>query len=105
MATPRWLLAIPDAIRQLEQLEQQPLARRDVGRFFGVDEVRAAALMRTFGAELVGHQRTFPRTKLLQQRRPGRPLRASMPSSKVLVRLRSAGWSGLSLIRRLQNVE
>ena len=30
-------------------------------------KVRAAALMKTFGAELVGNQRTRPRTKLLQQ--------------------------------------
>ena len=34
---------------------------------FGVGKVRAAALMKTFGAELVGNQRTLPRTKLLQQ--------------------------------------
>lgn len=31
---------------------------------FGVAKVRAAALMKTFGAELVGNQRTLPRTKL-----------------------------------------
>ena len=29
--------------------------------------VRAAALMKTFGAELVANQRTLPRTRLLQQ--------------------------------------
>ena len=34
---------------------------------FGVGKVRPAALMKTFGAELVGNQRTLPRTKLLQQ--------------------------------------
>ena len=40
---------------------------RDIERLFGVGKVRAAALMKTFGAELVGNQRTLPRTKLLQQ--------------------------------------
>ena len=43
------------------------LTRRDIERLFGVGKVRAAALMKTFGAELVGNQRTLPRTKLLQQ--------------------------------------
>ena len=32
-----------------------------------VSKARAATLMQTFGAELVGNQRTLPRTKLLQQ--------------------------------------
>ena len=64
---PRWLLAIPDAIQQLEKLDRQLLTRRDIERLFGVGKVRAAALMKTFGAELVGNQRTLPRTKLLQQ--------------------------------------
>ena len=66
-AKPRWLLAIPDAISQLEQLDRPLLTRRDIERLFGVGKVRAAALMKTFGAELVGNQRTLPRTKLLQQ--------------------------------------
>ena len=66
-AKPRWLLAIPDAISQLEQFDRQLLTRRDIERLFGVRKVRAAALMKTFGAELVGNQRTLPRTKLLQQ--------------------------------------
>ena len=46
---------------------RQLLTRRDIERLFGVGKVRAAALMKTFGAELVGNQRTLPRTKLLQQ--------------------------------------
>ena len=62
-AKPRWLLAIPDAISQLEQLDRSLLTRRDIERLFGVGKVRAAALMQTFGAELVGNQRTLPRTK------------------------------------------
>ena len=35
-AKPRWLLAIPDAIRQLEQLDRQLLTRRDIERLFGL---------------------------------------------------------------------
>ena len=53
-APPRWLLAVPDAIRQLETLDRDLLTRRDVERLFGVSRARAAQLMRTFGAELVG---------------------------------------------------
>ena len=68
-AKPRWLLAIPDAISQLEQLDRDLLTRRDIERLFGVGKVRAAALMKTFGAELVGNQRTLPRAGLLQQLR------------------------------------
>ncbi len=71
-ATPRWLLAIPDAIRQLEALDREVLTRRDVERLFGVSRARAATLMQTFGAELTGYQRTLPRTKLLRQLRTQR---------------------------------
>ena len=53
-APPRWLLAVPDAIRQLEALDRDLLTRRDVERLFGVSRARAAQLMRTFGAERVG---------------------------------------------------
>ena len=66
-AKPRWLLSIPDAISQLEKLDRTLLTRRDIERLFGVSKARAATLMQTFGAELVGNQRTLPRTKLLQQ--------------------------------------
>ena len=61
-ATPRWLLAIPDAIRQLEALDRDLLTRRDVEQLFGVSRARAATLMQTFGAALTGYQRTLPRT-------------------------------------------
>ena len=71
-AKPRWLLAIPDAISQLENLDRTLLTRRDVERLFGVSKARAATLMQTFGAELTGNQRTLPRTKLLQQLRKHR---------------------------------
>ena len=33
---PRWLLAIPDAISQLEKLDRTLLTRRDIERLFGV---------------------------------------------------------------------
>ena len=55
-AKPRWLLAIPDAIRQLEALDRDLLTRRDLERLFGVSKVRAAQLMPTFGAEPTGHR-------------------------------------------------
>ena len=40
-AKPRWLLSIPDAISQLEQLDRTLLTRRDVERLFGVSKARA----------------------------------------------------------------
>ena len=52
-AKPRWLLAIPDAISQLEHLDRTLLTRRYIDRLFG--------------AEMTGNQRTLLRTKLLQQ--------------------------------------
>ena len=33
-APPRWLLAVPDAIRQLEKLDRDLLTRRDVEKLF-----------------------------------------------------------------------
>ena len=68
-AKPRWLLAIPDAIGQLEELDRSLLTRRDLERLFGVSRARAATLMRTFGAELTGHALTLPRVELLRQLR------------------------------------
>ena len=59
--TPRWLLALPDAIRQLDALDRDLLIRRDLEQLFGVSRARAATLMQTFGAELTGYQRTLPR--------------------------------------------
>ena len=44
-AQPRWLLAIPDAIGQLEQLDRPLLTRRDGEWLFGVSKARAATLM------------------------------------------------------------
>ena len=50
-AKPRWLLAIPDAISQLEQLDRSLLTRGDIEQLFGVSTARATILMQTFGAE------------------------------------------------------
>ena len=70
-AKPRWLLAIPDAIKQLEALDQDLLTRRDIERLFGVSKVRATQLMTAFGAGRTGHLLTLPRAALLRQlRRP-----------------------------------
>ena len=68
-ATPRWLLALPDAIRQLETLDRDLLIRRDLERLFGVSKVRAVALMTAFGAGRTGHLLTLPRADLLRQLR------------------------------------
>ena len=65
-ARPRWLLAVPDAIRQLEELDRELLVRRDIEQLFGVSRARAAQLMHTFGADLTGYARTLPRTRLLR---------------------------------------
>ena len=61
--------AAPTPISQLEQLDRPLL---DSKRLFSAGRVRAAALMKTFGAELVGNQKTLPRTRLLQQLEPKR---------------------------------
>ena len=66
-AKPRWLLAIPDAISQLETLDRPLLTRRDIEQLFGVSTARAATLMQAFGGEMTGYQRTLPRIRLLQQ--------------------------------------
>ena len=68
-ASPRWLLALPDAIAQLDALDRPLLTRRDLEALFGVSRARAATLMRAFGAERTGSIRTLPRTALLRQLR------------------------------------
>ena len=75
-AKPRWLLAIPDAITQLEALDQDLLIRRDLERLFGVSKVRATQLMTAFGAGRTGHLLTLPRAALLRQLRRPRTLAA-----------------------------
>ena len=70
---PRWLLAIPDAIRQLDR---DILTRRDLERLFGVSKVRATALMTAFDAGRTGPRLTLPRAALLRQLRRHRTLAA-----------------------------
>ena len=65
--TARWLLAIPDALRQLEALDRDWLARRDLETLFGVSRAQAANLMRTFGAVHTGGSRLLGRADLIRQ--------------------------------------
>ena len=96
---PRWLLAIPDAISQLEKLDRTLLTRRDIERLFGVSTARAATLMQTFGAEMTGCQRTLPRTKLLRQLRKHRARAAFRGEEerreRLLTGLRKARLTGI----------
>ena len=98
-AKPRWLLAIPDAISQLEALERPLLTRRDIEQLFGVSKARAATLMQTFGAELTGNQRTLPRTKLLRQLRKHRARAAFRGEeerrTRLMAELRKARLTGI----------
>ena len=98
-ATPRWLLAVPDAIRQLETLDRDLLTRRDVERLFGVSRARAAQLMRTFGAERVGASRVLRRTALLRQLRTYRQRAAFRGEeerrTRLVAALRQARLTGI----------
>ena len=86
-AKPRWLLAIPDAIRQLEQLDRALLTRRDLERLFGVSKVRTVALMTAFGAGRTGHLLTLPRAALLRQLRRHRTRAAFRGAQDAVGRL------------------
>ena len=98
-AKPRWLLAVPDAIRQLETLDRDLLTRRDVEQLFGVSRARAAQLMQTFGAALTGNQRTLPRTQLLRQLRKHRARAAfrgeATRRDRVVTAIRQARLTGI----------
>jgi hypothetical protein len=98
-AKPRWLLAIPDAIAQLETLDRELLTRRDLEQLFGVSKTRAAALMRTFGAGRTGNVRTLERTRLLRQlrvRRTGAVFRGEVDRrARLLATLRQARITGI----------
>ena len=108
-ATPRWLLAIPDAIRQLEQLDRDLLIRRDLEQLFGVSRARAATLMQTFGAALIGHQRTLPRTQLLRQLRTHRARAAfrgeAARQERLLTELRTARLTGIRVAVPVEALE
>ena len=98
-AKPRWLLAIPDAIRQLEKLDQDLLTRRDRERLFGVSKVRAVALMTAFGAGRTGHILTLPRAELLRQLRRHRKRAAfrgeETRRERVVTEIRKARLTGI----------
>ena len=100
-AQPRWLLAIPDAIAQLEALDRDLLTRRDLEQLFGVSKARAATLMQAFGAEWTGHVRTLARAHLLRQlraRRKGAAFTAEVARRDHLVAtLRRARITGIRI--------
>ena len=102
-ATPRWLLALPDAITPLAARDQDLLTRRDRARRFGVSRARAATLMHTFGAALTGHQRTRPTAQLLRQLRRHRTLAAvrgeATRRDRVVTAIRQARLIGIRGIR------
>ncbi len=108
-ARPRWLLAIPDAIRQLETLDRDLLTRRDLERLFGVSKVRAAALMTTFGAGRTGHLLTLPRADLLRQLRRHRTRAAfrgeATRRDRVVTELRQARLIGIRAAVPLEALE
>ena len=106
---PRWLLAIPDAISQLEKLDRSLLTRRDIERLFGVSTARAATLMQTFGAEMTGCQRTLPRTKLLRQLRKHRARSAFRGEverrDRLVAELRKARVTGIRVTLPAETLE
>ena len=108
-ATPRWLLAIPDAIRQLDALDRDLLTRRDLERLFGVSRARAATLMQTFWAALTGTQRTLPRTQLLRQLRQHRARAAfrgeAARRERLLTELRTARLTGIRVAVPVEALE
>ena len=106
---PRWLLAIPDAISQLEKLDRTLLTRRDIERLFGVSTARAATLMQTFGAEMTGCQRTLPRTKLLRQLRKHRARAAFRGEverrDRLVAELRKARVTGIRVTLPVETLD
>ena len=108
-AKPRWLLAIPDAIRQLEALDRELLTRGDVERLFGVSRARAATLMQTFGAELTGNQRTLPRAQLVGLLRKHRARAAFRGEAerreRLLTELRTARLTGIRVAVSVEALE
>ena len=108
-ATPRWLLAVPDAIRQLETLDRDLLTRRDVERLFGVSRARAAQLMRTFGAARVGASRVLRRTALLRQLRTYRQRAAfrgeEARRTRLVAALRQARLTGIRVAVPIEALE
>ena len=85
-AQPRWLLALPDAIRQLDALDRALLTRRDLERLVGVSTGRAVALMTAVGAGRTGHLLTLPRAARLA----GLPDGVSVEPGRIAVRFSGA---------------
>ena len=109
-AKPRWLLAIPDAIRQLEALDEDLLTRRDIERLFGVSKVRAAQLMTAFGAGRTGHILTLPRAELLRQLRRHRKRAAfrgmkRRAARRVVTEIRRARLTGIRVAVPVEALE
>ena len=108
-ARPRWLLAIPDAIRQLDALDREFLTRRDIERLFGVSKVRAAQLMATFGAGRTGHLLTLPRAALLRQLRRYRKRAAfrgeEARRERVVTAIRKARLTGIRVAVPVEALE
>ena len=108
-AKPRWLLAIPDAIKQLEALDQDLLTRRDLERLFGVSKVRATQLMTAFGAGRTGHLLTLPRAALLRQLRRPRTLaafrREATRRDRVVTAIRQARLTGIRVAVPIEALE
>ena len=108
-AKPRWLLAIPDAIRQLEKLDRDLLTRRDLERLFGVSKVRAVALMTAFGAGRTGHILTLPRAELLRQLRSRRKRAAfrgeQTRRERVVTAIRKARLTGIRVAVPIEALE
>ena len=65
--SPRWLLAVPDAIDQLRHLKRDLITRRDLQTLLGVAKARAATLMTELGATSTGCQKTILRTELIER--------------------------------------
>ena len=108
-AQPRWLLAIPDAIRQLEALDRELLTRRDLEHLFGVSKVRAAQLMTAFGAGRTGHLLTLPRAELLRQLRRHRKRAAfrgeETRRERVVTAIRKARLTGIRVAVPVEALE
>ena len=98
---PRWLLAIPDAVKQLERLKRENLTRRDLEILFDVSRVTAAKLMKRFGATRVSQTAILPRTRLLDELRRQRKLapfrREEERRQRVVEELREARLTGLRI--------
>ena len=71
-AKPQWLLAIPDAISQIEQLDRILLTRRGIKRLFGDGKVRRHVVVdaREASGSATSPRSTWPPTS---GRPPGRP--------------------------------